>query len=65
MKVADHVYVPCQARGVPLCLNPAGFDRCHKNGCGLPREAHPVCTCLSIGRDPLCWFHGDRDKELS
>jgi hypothetical protein len=20
------------------------------------------CTCLSISRDPLCWYHGDVDK---
>jgi hypothetical protein len=69
-KVADHVFVPCHhpekiVRALGGCLNPTGFDGCHIKGCGLPREVHPVCTCLSIGRDPLCWFHGDRDKELS
>ena len=24
--------------------------------------APPQCTCLSISRDPLCYYHGDRDK---
>ena len=27
-----------------------------------PMVAEIHCTCLSISRDPLCFFHGDRDK---
>ena len=29
---------------------------------GRPMVAEIHCTCLSISRDPLCFFHGDRDK---
>jgi hypothetical protein len=27
-----------------------------------PDDTPPTCTCLSISRDPLCVYHGDRDK---
>lgn len=33
--------------------------------CIIEEERRPAkifCSCLSISRDPLCYFHGDRDK---
>lgn len=29
---------------------------------GVTNVVEAKCTCLSISRDPLCYFHGDRDK---
>ena len=34
-------------------------------GCPCPKTKAEYCTCLSIGRDPLCVWHGDRDKAVN